>query len=265
VNKHILVFDSGLGGTTVLQEIQQRLPALHYSYVLDNGGFPYSNKSDAYLLERTMSLFNEVIPHCQPDLIVIACNTASTLILQHLRTHFSLPFVGVVPAIKPAAALSKSKVIGLLATEATVKRDYINQLSTTHAEKCEIIRFGSQKLVEIAENKIQGIPITIEDIKTALKPLYNTAKHDSIDVFVLGCTHFPALKDELVRAWPHPVQFIDSGEAIARRVDELCQSIPEHITSSKNTLYLTQEDLKQQKQKTLERFGISHCHIVQID
>jgi glutamate racemase len=269
LNKHILVFDSGLGGTTILQELQKKLPDCNYSYALDNGAFPYSNKSDEFLMARMLKLFDYLIPRCQPDLVVIACNTASTLILEHLRNRFSIPFVGVVPAIKPAAALSKTRVLGLLATQATINRDYIDQLSTAHAEHCEIVRLGSQKLVEIAENKIQGKAINPIDIKMELEQLRANPLHQKIDVFILGCTHFPAISEELAAAWPHPAQWIDSGEAIARRVADLCQQLPEQLYQQKiptqNTLYLTAIDKKTGKLKTLKRFGINHCHIIEID
>ncbi len=262
--KHILVFDSGLGGTTVLHDIQKKLPDFRYSYALDNGAFPYSNKSDEFLVERMLKLFNYLIPHCQPDLVVIACNTASTLILDQLRERFSIPFVGVVPAIKPAAALSKTKVLGLLATQATITRDYIDQLSAAHAEHCEIVRLGSQKLVEIAESKIQGKTINPQEIRIALQPMLSHPLHPQIDVFILGCTHFPAIKDELATAWPYPALWIDSGEAIARRVEELCQQLIQHEAPHQSTLYLSVRDETEEKQKTLERFGINHCHIIKI-
>lgn len=269
MSKHILVFDSGLGGTTVLHDIQKKLPDFHYSYVLDNGAFPYSNKTDVFLVERTLKLFDVLIPLCRPDLVVIACNTASTLILDQLRERFKIPFVGVVPAIKPAAALSKTKVLGLLATQATITREYIDQLSAAHAEHCDIVRLGSQKLVELAESKIQGNTINPEAIKSELQPLLGNPLHTRIDVFILGCTHFPAIKDELAAAWPYPALWIDSGEAIARRVEELCKQLPERTVtdnnSPKNTLYLSTIDETHMKLKTLERFGINHCHIIKID
>ena len=272
-NKHILVFDSGLGGTTVLKAIQEQLPDNIYSYMLDNDAFPYSNKSDAFLLERIQRLFNKLIPLAQPDLVVIACNTASTLTLQMLREHFNLPFVGVVPAIKPAAALSKTQTLALLATEATIHRDYIDQLWAAHACHCELLRLGSQRLVELAEEKIQGNNIDINCVKQELLPLMQHPLHQQIDVFILGCTHFPALKSELALAWPWPAQWIDSGDAIARRVKELCEDTPSspgqnpeaEAATSRGKLFLTAPDTHGQKLQALQRFGIHLCQLLEID
>lgn len=264
-SKHILVFDSGLGGTTVLQALQQKLPDCTFSYALDNGAFPYSNKSDAFLLERTDKLLAELIPLARPDLVVIACNTASTLILDRLRQRHPIPFVGVVPAIKPAAALSQTHVLALLATEATIRRDYIDQLSEAHASHCDMLRLGSQRLVELAEEKMQGHPINPDVIRQELAPLAQHPQHREIDVFILGCTHFPALREELMQAWPWPARWIDSGDAIARRAEELCKGIPAGNTPPAGALYLTAADISGIKQKTLARFGIQLCHLLEID
>ena len=159
MHKHILVFDSGLGGTTVLKEIKHLLPDNHYSYALDNEAYPYGNKSAGYLLDRCQLYMEKLIQQAAPDCIVIACNTASTLVLDQLRQRFRCDFVGVVPALKPAATHSRSKVIALLATPATVGRDYIDHLEQSHASDCEILRLGSQALVHLAEEKILSLQL----------------------------------------------------------------------------------------------------------
>ena len=244
VNKHILVFDSGLGGTTILKEIHARLPSYAYSYAMDNNAFPYGNKANDYLLERSVKLFEFLINHSHPDLIVIACNTASTLILDKLRSQFDTPFVGVVPAIKPAAATSESKVIGLLATEATIGRDYIKELNNEYAGQCEVIQLGSQKLVELAEDKLKGNPVDTVALHKELKSLKEHPLANKIDTFVLGCTHFPAIKNEIATIWPHKARWIDSGEAIARRVDELCQNITSKKQPKEDSLRMDVASLK---------------------
>lgn len=264
MSKHILIFDSGLGGTTILENIHQALPNCHYSYALDNEGFPYSNKSDAYLQQRITAIFTTLIPLVQPDLIVIACNTISTLALTHLRQQFQLPFVGVVPAIKPAAAISTTKVVALLATEATINRDYIEQLSSAHAENCTIIRFGSQRLVEIAEDAIEGKPINTNDIHNEVKRLQQEPRFNDIDTVILGCTHFPALKEALQSAWPKKIHWVDSGEAVARRVEHICHTLPEGKKPQTSTLYLTSLLNADLKLKTVEKFGIRKCHVIKI-
>ncbi len=265
VNKHILVFDSGLGGTTVLKEIQQRLPEYTFSYALDNEAFPYGNKTNTFLLARTVKLFKHLINKSQPDLIVIACNTASTLILDELRSQFDLPFIGVVPAIKPAAAHSKTGVICLLATEATVDREYVKQLNDDHANHCDVIKFGCQKLVELAENKMMGVPIDKSTLQAELKELLNHPLAAQIDTFVLGCTHFPAIKNELAEVWPHPVEWIDSGDAIARRAEELCLHLMETKHLHTPSLYLTKKDQGGLIQNTLISYGINKCQLITME
>jgi len=265
VNKHILVFDSGLGGTTILKEIQNRLPENAYSYAMDNAAFPYGNKSNVFLLERSIKLFHSLIEESQPDLIVIACNTASTLILDKLRNHFDIPFVGVVPAIKPAAALSNTKVIGLLATEATVGRDYIKQLNDAHANNCEVIHFGCQGLVDVAEKKIRGLAVNSFTLNAEMKELLNHPLSNKIDVFILGCTHFPAIKDEIAALWPYKSLWIDSGEAIANRVEKLCQQLPSNKYSRIPALYLSQEDKDDKLLKTFNSYGITKSQVIKME
>lgn len=252
MKRHILVFDSGLGGTTVLGEIQKQLPECTFSYAMDNGAFPYGNKPNHFLLERLSSLCTPLIDQAAPDIIVLACNTASTLALDRLRSLYPIPFVGVVPAIKPAATQSTTKVICLLATEATVGREYIRQLNDAFASHCEVIPMGSQALVEIAEQKILGDPVQPTMLAHAMEPLLNHALANRIDTFVLGCTHFPAIREELAYIWPHPVNWIDSGEAIARRVSHLCKTLPATGKMASPALYLTKPD---------RRYGASgNCH-----
>lgn len=265
MKKHILVFDSGLGGTTVLQEIQKLSPNHTYSYVMDNGAFPYGNKTDAFLFERIIKLFRNLIPQCYPDLIVIACNTASTLVLEKLRNEFDIPFVGVVPAIKPAATLSQTKIIGLLATEATIKRDYIKQLNIAHANHCEVIHFACQKLVTIAEDKIMGNHFDINELLSILNELLEHPLANKIDVFVLGCTHFPAVKPEIMAIWPYQAQWIDSGEAVARRVDTLCRQLPISQHACTATLYLSKDDKQNHILEIFTAYGILQSKILTIE
>ena len=264
MKKHILVFDSGLGGTTILHEIKRRLPDHTYSYAMDNAGFPYGNKTNTFLLGRTV-LFGQLIEKCQPDLIVIACNTASTLILDKLRSQFSIPFVGVVPAIKPAAEKSQTKVIGLLATEATVGRDYIKQLNEAHAHSCDIIHFGSQQLVEMAEMKIRGVAVDKESLQNVLSRLTEHPQAREIDTFVLGCTHFPAIKDEIIAIWPYQAEWIDSGEAIARRVEHLCQQLPNSKNCAQPTLYLSKDDNEETLMPIFLDFGIKTSLVIKME
>ena len=215
----ILIFDSGVGGLSVHAAVATRLPAESYVYACDNAAFPYGPKSEDELVERVHHVLDALIARFQPKLLVVACNTASTVALPHLRQHYSLPIVGVVPAIKPAAAISKNRVIGLLATPGTVRRTYTDQLIHDFASDCTIVRIGSAELVHIAERKLRRGMIDIEALRQLLAPFFEHTP--AVDTVVLGCTHFPLLKDELQQASPQSVQWVDSGAAIAARVAHL--------------------------------------------
>lgn len=216
----ILVFDSGVGGLSILQALQQALPACEYIYASDNEAFPYGTKNAAFLIERVHNVLQALIEKKQPDLIVVACNTASTLVLPRIRQHFSIPIVGVVPAIKPAARQSKTKVIGLLGTPGTVDRPYTQELINEFASDCEVIRVGSVELVTLAEQFLRGDIVPSETVTRILKPLFDKQQLDTI---VLACTHFPLIKKQLVNASPRSINWVDSGDAIARRVSSLLE------------------------------------------
>ncbi|MBE0481935.1 MAG: glutamate racemase [Bacterioplanes sp.] len=213
----VLVFDSGVGGLSVLQEIHQYCPPMPIYYLMDREGFPYGIKEDEPLAQRILTLCQEAVAVLKPSLLVIACNTASTLALPLLRQHLTIPIVGVVPAIKVAAELSPNRCIGLLATPATVNRPYINDLINEFANDCTVTRFGSSALVHYAEHWLaqqQPPDALFEHLNGWLS---DTPQPSHV---VLGCTHFPLLRDFLERLWPH-VTWIDSGAAIARRVASL--------------------------------------------
>ncbi|WP_082191448.1 glutamate racemase [Cellvibrio sp. pealriver] len=219
----ILVFDSGVGGLSVAREILQRLPSVSLVYASDNGFFPYGTKGEAELIARVDVVMSRLLQEYPVDILVIACNTASTLTLPHLRSRLSLPIVGVVPAIKPAAKLSKTGVIGLLATPATVARPYTYELIREYAPQCDVISLGTSELVQIAEQKLRGETIDDQSIAHITAQLMQHEQAAQMDVLVLACTHFPLLKAELAASLPAAIQLIDSGEAIARRVEYLLE------------------------------------------
>jgi len=218
----ILVLDSGVGGLSVHAHIRSRLPGLPTIYLADSAGFPYGTKSEKEVLQRVVALAEAVHRVYRPSLAVIACNTASTIVLPELRARLQIPIVGVVPAIKTAAAVSQSRQIGLLATPGTVAREYTGRLIEHFASDCEVVRVGSHALVHIAEAYIQGITPDPGQLREILSPFFEPGR--SVDTIVLGCTHFPLLASELAQAAPQPVQWVDSGEAIARRVAFLLES-----------------------------------------
>ncbi len=216
-----LIFDSGLGGLSVFQEVSERLPHLACIYAADTAFFPYGTKSAESLVHRLPRLLAALAARYRPDIAVIACNTASTIALPPIRMALSVPVVGTVPAIKPAAQKSRSRTIGLLGTPGTVKRAYTDRLIDQFAADCRVLRHGSAELVALAEAKLRRGRVSLDRVRAAVAPLWAAPEAGDIDVVVLACTHFPLLADELKASLPPGVALIDSGEAIARRVDEL--------------------------------------------
>ncbi|WP_178006197.1 glutamate racemase [Marinospirillum perlucidum] len=218
----ILVFDSGVGGLSIVQALRERMPELPLAYACDNAAFPYGLKTDAWLKERVPQVIGELIQRINPCMLVIACNTASTVVLPELRERFQLPVVGVVPAIKPAALMTRSGHIGLLATQGTIQRTYTQELIATYASDCEVTRVGSNELVQLAEASLAGQPPDKKALLAILAPLLEQPRLDTV---ILGCTHFPLLQKELAavakEAGAAHWQWIDSGAAIARRVFQL--------------------------------------------
>lgn len=211
----VLVFDSGVGGLSVYDEIRQLLPDLHYIYAFDNVAFPYGEKSEAFIVERVLEIVTAVQQRYPLALAVIACNTASTVSLPALRDNFPFPVVGVVPAIKPAARLTANGIVGLLATRGTVKRPYTHELIQRFANECRIEMLGSAELVEMAEAKLHGEPVSLDELRRILRPWLRM--QEPPDTVVLGCTHFPLLQEELLQVLPEGTRLVDSGSAIARR------------------------------------------------
>jgi glutamate racemase len=222
----ILVFDSGLGGLTVYREIAALRPQADYVYLADDAVFPYGSMAAEDLVARVTGLLDHWIGRVQPDCVVIACNTASTLVLPHLRArHAHLPFVGTVPAIKPAAQHSVSKLISVLATPATVARDYTHELIRQHAAHCQVQLVGAPLLASLAERAMHGQIIRVEEIDeeilAQIAPCFVEHAGQRTDHVVLACTHYPLLMDHLQRLAPWPVHWVDPAPAIARRVDHV--------------------------------------------
>lgn len=218
----LLFFDSGVGGLSVLGPTLDLLPTAPIVYAADSAGFPYGKRSEAEIASRVPALLGRLVERFRPRLAVIACNTASTIALEHVRSALDLPVVGTVPAIKPAAAMSKSRVIGVLGTEATVRQRYVDDLAQRFAGDCTIIRHGSPELVELAEAKLAGDEVNIEAVRAAAQPMFDAARGEEIDTVVLACTHFPLLEKELLTAFP-AVSTVHGGDGIARRIAYLTQ------------------------------------------
>ena len=216
--KRVLVFDSGVGGLSVLDAIVATDAALDLDYVADNAWLPYGARSDADLRGRVPALIAAVAREWAPEAVVVACNTASTIALDAVRAALPIPVIGVVPPIKPAAALSQTGVIGLLATPATVTRPYTDDLIARFAADKTVIRFGSTALVAAAETRLAGGDINQVAIAEAIAGLFDAPDGERLDVVALACTHFPLLRRELIAAAPREVAWLDSGDAIAARL-----------------------------------------------
>lgn len=217
-DRPLLVFDSGVGGLSVLAAIRRALPLAPIVYVADSGGFPYGTKSEAEIAARVPALLGRLVERYRPRLVVIACNTASTIALAAVRSALDLPIVGTVPAIKPAAALSKTRTIGVLGTDATVRQPYVDRLAAEFAADCTVIRHGSAKLVDLAEAALRGDEGEPADYQDVMDGLFAQPAGEAIDTVVLACTHFPLVAGRLAAASPRPLLFVDGADGIARRV-----------------------------------------------
>lgn len=254
-NSPLLFFDSGVGGLSVLEPTRSLLPNAPIVYVADNAGYPYGKRSEQEIASRVPALLGRLVERFHPRLAVIACNTASTIALDHVRSALDLPVVGTVPAIKPAAEMSKTRVIGVLGTEATVRQPYVDNLAAEFASDCTIIRHGSPELVDLAEAKLAGDAVSVEAVRAAAQPMFDKSGGDRIDVGVLACTHFPLLRDELGQAFPG-VEWIDGGPGIARRIAWLTREQPWPTTASDGVMVFTAEP-RSPLMSALARFGIS--------
>ncbi len=235
----ILLFDSGMGGLTVARAVARQLPNAHLIYAADNAAFPYGAWKEQQLVARIVMVLGRLIETVKPDLAVIACNTASTIALAELRASYRIPFVGTVPAIKPAAAQTKTGVIGVLATPGTVAREYTHSLIHTYAYHCKVLLHGAPRLAEIAEQKLRGHAVDLDELRNEIAPVFRKRNGHPTDVVVLGCTHYPLLTEDMKKVAPWAVTYIDPAPAIARRVADIVEEtrlaapegpLPEHGT-----------------------------------
>jgi len=222
----ILVFDSGLGGLTVYQEVKAARPDARYIYLADDAGFPYGDLLEEKLVARVTDVLGKAIAEHRPDMVVVACNTASTLALAQLRARFSVPFVGTVPAIKPACAQSKSKRIAVLGTQATVGREYTKTLIREFAAGCDVHLVGSAQLAAYAEAELAGEPVDNAAIKAEIAGCFVDKDARRTDTVVLACTHYPLLLERFRVNAPWPVDWLDPAPAIARRVANVLRKQP---------------------------------------
>jgi len=252
----ILVFDSGLGGLTVFREIAAARPDARLVYAADDAFFPYGAHGEDALVARVVPLIGGLIARTAPDLVVIACNTASTIVLPHLRARYTVPFVGTVPAIKPACAASKTRRVSVLGTEATVKREYTMALIRDFAQGCDVTLVGSARLAPLAEAALRAEPVEDAAIAAELAPCFVDDGARRTDTVVLACTHFPLLLDRLDRLAPWPVAWVDPASAIARRVVDLIGSPQGSARREPAEGHFTSGHVPEALAKALSAFGI---------
>lgn len=262
----ILVFDSGVGGLSILREIRKQLPWVETVYACDNAFFPYGTKEQHILEARVEQVVLAAARTSGADVTVVACNTASTAVLPRLRARLQEPVVGVVPAIKPAAELSQSRVIGLLATPGTIKRSYTHTLVKDFAGGCEVIMVGSSELVSLAEHKLRGGEVDDNALEAVLAPFAEHPLSREMDTLVLGCTHFPLLQSELQAVLPKRVRLVDSGHAIARRVASLLSHADTYPPPKRQHSLFTRLDTDTTAlMPALESFGCGTPELLRLD
>ncbi len=257
----LLFFDSGVGGLSVLEPARKLLPNAPIVYAADSAGFPYGKRTEVEIASRVPALLGRLVERFHPRLAVIACNTASTIALDHVRSALDLPVVGTVPAIRPAAEMSKSRVIGVLGTEATVRQPYVDDLAARFATDCTIIRHGAPALVELAEAKLAGEEVSLDAVRAGAQPLFDAADGERIDTVVLACTHFPLLEDELRAAFPG-VSYVDGGAGIARRIAHLTREQPWPSFPPEGILVFTGTPVRRPLDSVLAKLGIGQILIL---
>jgi glutamate racemase len=262
----IIVFDSGLGGLSVLREIRAARPDAAITYVADTDRFPYGDLAGTEVIARAIAIFRRIAAENPPDLAVIACNTASTLVLPPLRAEFAFPFVGTVPAIKPAAARTTSGLVSVLATPGTVKRDYTRALIDTYAFHVDVTLVGAARLARLAEAALRGEPVPDDAIVEEIAPAFVKQGAKRTDTVVLACTHYPLLLDRLERLAPWPVDWIDPAPAIARRAASLLGGVAERTPAGPGAaLFTALPDDAARLGRLLARFGLSAPEKLTID
>jgi glutamate racemase len=254
----ILVFDTGMGGLSILGPILDLMPTAPIVYASDYAGMPYGEKSEAEVAARVPAILGRLVERVRPRVVVIACNTASVVALSHVRAALDVPVVGTVPAIKPAAAISKSRVIGVLGTKSTIRQPYVDQLVAEFASDCIVLRHGAPTLVPEAEAKLRGELPNMDVVAQAMSGLTNQPGGDRMDVCVMACTHFPLVEAELAVSSHAGISFVHGGAGIARRVLHVTsgQSFPSE-TPERIAIFTGKTAAHDAYLPALSRFGIS--------
>lgn len=255
----IAFIDSGIGGIPYVLKAREYLRDERFVYVADTASFPYGERSPDFVVRSVCSITEKLIETFDPRVIVIACNTASVFALPILREQFRVPFVGTVPAIKPAAEVTRSGRIGVLATSRTVGAAYLDQLVDEHATECVIERIAGSQLVDFVESG--GWKARAADAEDALRSTVEILKTHNIDTLVLGCTHFIFLKQHLESMLGTGISVVDSRDGVARRVLSLAARADDPgqgATAEKSDLLYT-TGVSPQYEALAQHFGFSYA------
>jgi glutamate racemase len=264
----LLFLDSGIGGLSVLGPTLALLPQAPLVYAADFAGLPYGEKTEMEVATRVCALLGRLTERFRPRLVVIACNTASTIALAHVRSVLEVPVVGTVPAIKPAALATQSGVIGLLGTEATLRQPYVDRLADEFAVGKLLLRHAAPELVGQAEAKLRGEATDPAVFAKAMSGLVDQHPQGiTMDEVVLGCTHFPLVREELLAAaralgLPRNIGFVDGGEGIARRIATLTVGQAWPSAPQRIALFNGDARLHDRYRPALARYGITEIQSV---
>jgi len=260
LTRPIAFFDSGAGGLPYLARVRELLPKEGFVYLADTRNFPFGEKPASVLIKIVVDDIGRLIATHNPKLVVVACNTASVVAIDALRREYPVPFVGVVPAVKPAASISRRKRIGVLATSRTVSDPYLDRLIFEYARECTVVRYAGKDIVHFVETRITEATAFEKD--EAVKDAVEFFKREGVDALVLGCTHFLFLKDRIALSMGPGVEIIDSVEGVARQVERLAATLPHPAVEPVDIFYSTDESHEPVYRKLSEQFGLQYCGIL---
>ena len=224
---HVLAFDSGIGGLGIVRALRAQAPATRVDYLADTAVFPYGEQEDRFLISRIVTLIGEAIARHHPQVVIVACNTASTLALSALRAAYpTTPFVGCVPPIRWAARQTRTGVIGLLATRATIRRPYLTELHAQYAPGCTLLTHAAPLRAGYAEQLFRGEAVPDLLIEQEIRGLFDKPASTQLDAIGLGCTHYTFVLDRLRALTPPDIAWLDPADAVARHACTMLQTLP---------------------------------------
>ena len=254
-NRPIGVYDSGFGGLSVWRELHRALPCESLIYLGDGKNCPYGSLPKQRITELAEAAVRDLVERgCK--MVVVACNTATAAAISHLRATFDIPIVGLEPAVKPACAMTRSKVVGVIATERSLKGEKFLSTVERYGQGVEVIKAVGEGFVEAVENNEEDTPATEQIVRRVVEPIIERGA----DVIVLGCTHYPFLRDVIARVvGERDVAIIDSGAAVEKRVESLLdeyglRASQDNVAQKEFITYADEKYGQRLRDKALERF-----------